>query len=183
VINCQKRQISTGYPGPHGARSCCWLEAPGAIFRGPYISLGLLFRKTDPGKTLRFTPYRHQLRAFERLCGSSPRSTLVATGTGSGKTECFSLPILDHCAGRPELGVKAVVIYPMNALATDQARRFAREIHDQEALWGRVSVGLYVGEGEHAAQKVMSRDGVSALRASLRLFKIAPGDFVQAVRR
>ena len=117
---------------------------------------------------LSFTPYRHQFRAFQRLCGPNPRSTLVATGTGSGKTECFSFPILDYYAGRPEQGVKAIIVYPMNALAADQARRFARDIHDRESLRGRVSVGLYVGDSGPSVKKVMSRDSVITCRETLR---------------
>ncbi|MCY4372394.1 MAG: hypothetical protein OXC31_01395, partial [Spirochaetaceae bacterium] len=38
---------------------------------------------------LGFTPYRHQRTAFSRLAAGAGRSTVVATGTGSGKTECF----------------------------------------------------------------------------------------------
>jgi ATP-dependent helicase YprA (DUF1998 family) len=50
-----------------------------------------------PDIPLSFLPHAHQERAFERLGGSDKRSTLVAIGTGSGKTESFLLPILDHC--------------------------------------------------------------------------------------
>ncbi len=46
---------------------------------------------------LRFAPYQHQTDAFARLSGAAMRSTLVATGTGSGKTESYLWPILDHC--------------------------------------------------------------------------------------
>ena len=38
----------------------------------------------------------------------------MATGTGSGKTECFLLPILDYCAQAGNQGIKAIIIYPMN---------------------------------------------------------------------
>jgi len=151
------------------------LADPPALFRGPYLSLGLPFRRIAEDDALpfehlelSFRPYRHQLRAFERLCGPSPRSTLVATGTGSGKTECFLLPILDHCAGQKGQGVKAIVVYPMNALATDQARRFAREIHDRQGLRGKVSVGLYVGDDERQPRKAMSRNGVITSKETLR---------------
>lgn len=120
------------------------LAEPEAIFKGPYLGLGLPFRRMEPGARLpferielSFTPYRHQFRAFQRLCVPNPRSTLVATGTGSDKTECFSLPVLDYCAGRPEPGVKAIIMYPVNALAADQARRFARSI----PTIGRACVG------------------------------------------
>src|SRR5690606_36486635 len=109
---------------------------PGTLFKGPWLDIRLPFRVAE-GAVLPFrhvsipyTPYQHQLRAFERLCAETPRSTLVATGTGSGKTECFMLPLLDDAVERRQKvgqGIKAIVIYPMNALATDQARRFAEE--------------------------------------------------------
>ena len=57
--------------------------------------------------------------------------TLVTTGTGSGKTEAFLYPILDHCLRARRQGVagmKAPIPYPMNALANDQAQRLARLI-------------------------------------------------------
>jgi ATP-dependent helicase YprA (DUF1998 family) len=69
-----------------------------------------------------FVPYAHQARAFERLDSlrGTPRPTIVTTGTGSGKTESFLLPMLDHCHRQVAIGeggVKALVLYPMNALA------------------------------------------------------------------
>ena len=107
------------------------------FLKGPWVSIDMPFRQSvrDDGSwdqpfpelPLKFAPYQHQLSAFERLGGTEPKSTLVATGTGSGKTESYLWPILDHCrknVGKP--GIKAILIYPMNALATDQARRIAR---------------------------------------------------------
>jgi hypothetical protein len=47
---------------------------------------------------------RSMARTTSSLCGAAPRATLVATGTGSGKTERFLYPILDHCAGAPGPG-------------------------------------------------------------------------------
>lgn len=129
-----------------------FIEADGQVFKGPYYTLRLPFRPAPEGKlpfgaiTFPFAPHLHQARAFQRLCGDSPRSTLVATGTGSGKTECFLYPIVDSCAqhvGEP--GIKAIVIYPMNALATDQAKRFARAIHADPALKDKVRAGLFIG--------------------------------------
>ena len=118
----------------------------------PYYSLRLPFRPAPPGElpfteiTFPYRPHLHQARAFARLCGDEPRSTLVATGTGSGKTECFLFPILDSCAAHvDELGVKAIIVYPMNALATDQARRFAQAIHADPKLRGKVTAGLFIG--------------------------------------
>lgn len=75
-------------------------------------------------------PYNHQAEAV-RLALVEGRSLLVTTGTGSGKTEAFLLPILGklaaearnspHTCARP--GVRAMVLYPMNALVNDQLGR------------------------------------------------------------
>ena len=55
------------------------------------------------------------------------RTTLVSTGTGSGKTECFLYPIVSRCLGLRDAdappGISAVIVYPMNALAEDQLMR------------------------------------------------------------
>lgn len=70
--------------------------------------------------------YGHQQAAIERL--AQGRNVVLATGTGSGKTEAFLLPILcalyrERKSARPKPGVRALVLYPMNALANDQRRR------------------------------------------------------------
>ena len=106
------------------------------------------------------------MRAFKRLTGAAPQPTLVATGTGSGKTECFMYPLLDHCAANSARGVKALIIYPMNALAQDQARRFAKEIYEQENLKGKVSVGLYTGDGGTGGTTGMSAKAVITNRGT-----------------
>lgn len=130
-----------------------FLATPGKFAQGPYVSIGLPFRKYA-GKPVfdwledGFVPHAHQARAFERLVGDAPKSTLIATGTGSGKTECFLYPVLEHCRQqRPagKRGIKAILIYPMNALATDQAGRLAKEILSRQAFAG-ISAGLYVGD-------------------------------------
>ncbi|MBZ6091922.1 DEAD/DEAH box helicase [Streptomyces olivaceus] len=129
------------------------------MFRGPYLRLRTPFTPADEGwqkhldwvRTDGWTPYAHQARAFARLTskdGRTPRPTLVTTGTGSGKTESFLYPVLDHCARERAAGnngVKAVFLYPMNALATDQAGRINDLLADYDELRG-VRAGLYIGE-------------------------------------
>ena len=130
-----------------------FVRTPGHLTRGPYVSLGLPFRAAGgeavPFPWLRaFLPHAHQARAFSRLTGPDARSTLVATGTGSGKTESFLFPVLEHCRlmrAEGRRGIKAILIYPMNALATDQAGRVAREIVTRPELAG-ITAGLYVGD-------------------------------------
>ena len=131
-----------------------FLAEPGNLAKGPYVTISLPFRKQMGHKKAfdwlsdNFIPHAHQARAFARLAGDTPISTIVATGTGSGKTECFLYPVLEHCrqmrkAGRR--GIKAILIYPMNALATDQANRLAKEIVTRPELKG-ITAGLYVGD-------------------------------------
>ena len=107
------------------------------IFRGPYLRIRTPFRAADEGwrDILEWAPeqpvpYLHQAQAWRRLSSldREPQPTLVTTGTGSGKTEAFLIPVLDHCRRAKQAGkrgVKAVLLYPMNALATDQAMRIS----------------------------------------------------------
>jgi len=80
-----------------------FLEREDAFFHEPYVSVKLPFRVAEHGNERfeaihsDYSPYVHQNKAYDRLVGEDPQSTLVATGTGSGKTECFLYPILEYC--------------------------------------------------------------------------------------
>ena len=152
-----------------------FVEQPGNLYKGPYLSLSMPFEQATAGADyfpaieIAFTPYVHQQQAFERLrSDQQPRSTIIATGTGSGKTECFLYPLLDHCQRNPGPGIKAIIIYPMNALATDQAKRFAETIYNSTALQDKIRVGLFVGEGEHTPHKTIGEHAVITDKDTLR---------------
>lgn len=152
------------------------LEEEGAVFKGPYVSLQLPFRQGEGGPDffplvpLKFRPYLHQETAFRRLSGPQPKSTIIATGAGSGKTECFLYPILDYCRGHSgEAGIKALIIYPMNALATDQAGRIAKTIWNNPHLKGRVTAGLFIGQHIQNPQKTMGPSGIVTDRDTMHL--------------
>ncbi|MGV0834496.1 DEAD/DEAH box helicase [Mycolicibacterium thermoresistibile] len=131
------------------------------MFRGPYVRARLPFRPAAEGWREHlewyegFVPYGHQAAAFERLSSyrlspqrPRPQPTLVTTGTGSGKTEAFLYPILDHVQRANRAGVtgtKALILYPMNALANDQALRLAGLLTEHAALAG-ITAALYTGE-------------------------------------
>ncbi|CAM3786081.1 DEAD/DEAH box helicase [Smaragdicoccus niigatensis] len=148
------------------------------LFRGPYVRLRLPFRPADDGwrKSLEwyegFIPYGHQAKAFERLSslnGTRPLPTLVTTGTGSGKTEAFLYPILDHvqrAKRQGTTGTKAIILYPMNALANDQAGRLASMIVNNDAISG-VTAALYTGQQGPERSKV-SADGLITSREIIR---------------
>lgn len=143
------------------------LENKASVYHEPYIAVRLPFRAAEKMPACfeaihpAYLPYVHQKKAFQRLTGDDGRSTLVATGTGSGKTECFLYPILEYCyQHRGERGIKALIIYPMNALAADQAKRIAELIYGSGELRGNVTVGMYVGGEEHTPARMMGEHGV-----------------------
>src|SRR5699024_5978256 len=129
------------------------------MFRGPFLRVRTPFTTADSSWEQLldwrpddgWVPYRHQVAAFERLSsahGSTPHPTLLTTGTGSGKTEAFLYPVLDHCVrerAAGNSGIKAVLLYPMNALAADQADRINKLLCAHQEQEG-VHAGLYVGD-------------------------------------
>ncbi|MCP4612930.1 MAG: DEAD/DEAH box helicase [Planctomycetes bacterium] len=152
-----------------------FLTEPGNVFKGPFLDIQLPFLQGKggidyfPDLPMQFPPYLHQENAFDRLSGPNPQSTIVATGTGSGKTECFLYPILDYCyRHRGEPGIKAILIYPMNALATDQAGRLAKLIHNGK-LRGHVRAGIYVGQREKIPSMVMTPERLISDKGTIRL--------------
>ena len=78
-----------------------------------------------------YRPYCHQQEAWEVLAQEPPQSVLVSCGTGSGKTECFMVPILNSLVREQEQcgedleGVRALMIYPLNALIASQRERLS----------------------------------------------------------
>ena len=96
--------------------------------------------------------YRHQETAIRKIKGG--RNLVVSTGTGSGKTESFLLPIVDellreHQAGTLGPGVRALLLYPMNALANDQIKRLREMLADVP----EITFGRYTGETEETTEK------------------------------
>lgn len=128
------------------------------LFRGPYVSLSRAFESGVSVKELIadgvLHPHLERLISFPHLYGhqekairaiSKGQTTLISTGTGSGKSECFLYPIISRCFELREKeappGICAVVVYPMNSLAEDQLGRL------RELLAGSgITFGMYVGK-------------------------------------
>ncbi len=140
------------------------------LWREPFISLSPTFQ---PGGTLTdlvnegvLSPqihrahwgfdalHAHQAQAARHLSTlGQPRNTLVATGTGSGKTEAFLIPIIDHCLRTNTSGVQAILLYPMNALINDQLKRLRHLLRGTGVRFGR-----YTGDTPRDAQDAQSRN-------------------------
>lgn len=92
--------------------------------------------------------YEHQVESIQKVVKG--RNLLVATGTGSGKTEAFLLPIINHLLAESDAGtlskpgVRALLLYPMNALANDQVKRLRQLL----TAFPEISFGRYIGDTE-----------------------------------
>ncbi len=148
------------------------IEEPELLVKGPLLEISLPYKKSKSIKDLvddgllshEFAKlnspelpytrelYNHQVNAIRKALNS--RNLIVATGTGSGKTEAFLIPILNYLFQEQEKGtlskpgVRAMLLYPMNALANDQMKRLRRLLKNYPAI----TFGRYVGETEQSAK-------------------------------
>ena len=139
------------------------------LMQGPYVSLSRPFREGPKvtqlvsggvlhpllGTIVPFPAvYGHQERAIRSI--KQGRTTVISTGTGSGKTEAFLYPIISRCLELRDqhtpAGVTAVLVYPMNALAEDQLERL------RGLLAGTgISFGMYVGKTPERSADVQGK--------------------------
>ncbi|WP_295763806.1 DEAD/DEAH box helicase [Undibacterium sp.] len=115
-------------------------------------------------------PFTHQLQSWKILAQPEPKSLVVTSGTGSGKTECFMVPILNRLANQSDnegslIGVRALFIYPLNALIASQQNRLDAWT---DGFNGELRYCLYTGQLEQKqksstkeyAGQVIDRDGL-----------------------
>ncbi len=154
------------------------LLKPGYLAKGPFLEAAPPYRKDKTvaelvsekvlcesmvnlggGEIRNFDPerplYIHQVRAIKKAAAG--RNYAVVTGTGSGKTECFLLPILNDIlsefeANGPSAGTRAMILYPMNALANDQLKRLRMLLQGTDITFGR-----YTGDTEETESKALSK--------------------------
>lgn len=93
-------------------------------------------------------PYRHQTKSWKTMLSEKGKTIVVTSGTGSGKTECFMIPVLQDIAQRNEKDcVQAIFLYPLNALMKSQQKR----IHAWcDAIPNKVTYAIYNGDTEKA---------------------------------
>lgn len=127
------------------------LAARGAIHR----ETAEIFR-SERGEPIRL--YRHQAAAVESACAG--RSYVVTSGTGSGKSLTYFLPIVDAALRAPSAAeqVAALVVYPMNALANSQLQALETLKRRYEQRAGRpfpVTFGKYTGDTRGEARDAL----------------------------
>ena len=144
-----------------------------------------LDRMADANLGVFRSPYVHQLQALENFMKG--RDLFVSTGTGSGKTECFMWPIVskladealhdpDSWSGR---GARIIIMYPMNALVSDQISRLRRMIGDQNFLSifheetgrknRRPQFGMYTGRTPYPGAETYKQNDVELAKTLSRM--------------
>ncbi len=196
------RYLLTTYPlrDPHlrhGFRKL--LEAPGNVYQQPYLEGAQPYRATrsiqaliedgllHPELSKLFNPtrslYQHQEQAIEQVVGEQ-QNIVVATGTGSGKTECFLIPMLDRLLKEHAPGVQALILYPMNALVNDQVKRLRQLLSQQSDDQELIRFGFYTSRTQ-----TESAQALSALKEELQatereeLLKLLPEGQREAMKR
>jgi hypothetical protein len=174
IVQKYKRYLSTIFDIRHPVYAKQFkaeLERQDTFAKGPYLDVTDAFVKgrsirelIDCGKLPRgfekiHMPltrplYLHQEEAI--LKADEGRNLVVATGTGSGKTESFLIPILrhlieEHETGRLTPGVRALIIYPMNALANDQMERLRTLLSG----FPEITYGSYTGQTKHKFEEAL----------------------------
>jgi hypothetical protein len=149
------------------------LEQPGTVWQHPYLEGSQPYKPASsvnalvnqkvlhPEMGTLFVPsqrplYEHQEKAVKAVI-QDKQNIVVATGTGSGKTECFLLPMLDMLLKEEtELlnsGVRALILYPMNALVNDQVKRLRKLLCRQTTV--KIKFGFYTSRTETKKDKAI----------------------------
>jgi ATP-dependent helicase YprA (DUF1998 family) len=168
------------------------LDQPEKLIRGPILEATPSFKKAATmselidegvlsprlrnlkceGLPLERPLYEHQEKAIRKLVQHN-RNIIVATGTGSGKTEAFIVPILNYLLKEEEKGtlcpgVRSLLLYPMNALANDQLARLRRYLENHSSI----TFGRYTGETKETNRQAIEiyreiHDGQEPLKNEL----------------
>lgn len=166
---------------------------PGLLVKGPFVEATPDFHKGSSLKELvaegllhpgfdrldereRLRPlHRHQAEALRAIV-SDRENVVVATGTGSGKTECFLYPILDALLNDPDIarpGVRALLVYPLNALANDQLYKRLVPLFIGRYADSGIRIGRFTGLTRRNQSRAQAENEVLA---SDPFFRAAPPD-------
>jgi Lhr-like helicase len=121
------------------------------------------------------TLHRHQERAVVKA--RNRESFIVTTGTGSGKSLCFFVPIVDAIVRAKKAGeaprTRAIIIYPMNALANSQLGEIGKFVNDSglpENL--RPTIARYTGQESDEERQRISREKPDILLTNFMMLEL-----------
>ncbi len=144
------------------------MEKEDLLYKDPLIELNFQFEKGTPLKKFvqngalnhqistlfNINPYKHQSEAIEQVC-IKKNNIIVSTGTGSGKSMCFWIPIVNTCLEMKSQGldgIKAIVIFPMNALANSQYENITKALNGTG-----LKVAKYTGDTPYTRDEGLSQ--------------------------
>lgn len=119
-------------------------------------------------------PYEHQANALKDVAGG--KNLVVCTGTGSGKTECFLLPVVNELfkqhRDKPVYcrHVRALILYPMNALVNDQIRRLRKLLK----YLPDITFGRYTSETDHELDALENEEEFNRAWQDFSKVKVVP---------
>jgi len=115
------------------------------LVHGPYLEKSQMYAEGDNLSTLGLHEktistinhrlkgrglYKHQTDAISLLLQGD--NAIIATGTSSGKTLCYQIPILDNLIRDNKPGLRAIIIYPLNALVNDQLNEWEEMLREHK---------------------------------------------------
>ena len=145
-----------------------------------FIREGLFFQENGISGERKL--YEHQVQAVEDVIFKK-KNMVITTGTGSGKTECFLMPVFESLIEEsltwksPENRTRAIrtlIMYPLNALAEDQMIRLAKSLEDlcpdesgpkkwldTERNGNRFYFGRYTGRTQNIFSAIEKEENIS----------------------
>ncbi|WP_221028907.1 DEAD/DEAH box helicase [Actomonas aquatica] len=135
-----------------------------------------IFRfKTDTGEQpLRL--FQHQQEALSKAAGSSSQSYVVTTGTGSGKSLSFFIPIIDRILKAKDADstprTRAIIIYPMNALANSQLEEVRKFLGNLAPADSSIRVDRYTGQEDDKIRKEIAANPPDILLTNFMMLEL-----------
>ena len=93
--------------------------------------------------------YLHQAEALD--VAREGRDFVVVSGTASGKTLCYNLPILETCLAQPDS--RALYLFPTKALAQDQLKGQLELLQAEPDVASLIRPGVYDGDTPTAQRR------------------------------
>jgi hypothetical protein len=130
--------------------------------------------KKSSGDHLSIRLYKHQLDAL--ALAQQGRSYVVTTGTGSGKSLAFFIPIVDRVLkGKsidPKPRTRAIIIYPMNALANSQAEEIGKFLENLGDEGKKLTIARYTGQESPSEREALAQNPPDILLTNFMMLEL-----------